>query len=54
MTQLDYIKDLAKYGLENNQEKLVSVVNEIIEYSKSTKKLNLAIQLQGMVKDVHS
>lgn len=51
MTQLDYIKDLAKYGLENNQEKLVSVVNEIIEYSKSTKKLNLAIQLQGMVKD---
>jgi SpoVK/Ycf46/Vps4 family AAA+-type ATPase len=51
MSQLDYIKDLAKYGLENNREKLVSVVNEIIEYSKNTKKLNLAIQLQSMVKD---
>jgi AAA+ superfamily predicted ATPase len=51
MTQLDYIKDLAKYGLENNQEKLVSVVNDLIEYTKSTKKLNLAIELQGFVKD---
>ncbi len=51
MSQLDYIKDLAKYGLENNQEKLVSVVNDIIEYSKSTKKLNLAIQLQAFIKD---
>jgi len=51
MSQLDYIKDLAKYGLENNQEKLVSVVNDIIEYSKSTKKLNLAIQLQSFVKE---
>lgn len=51
MTQLDYIKDLAKYGLENNQEKLVSVVNELIEYSKTTKKLNLAIELQAFVKD---
>jgi AAA+ superfamily predicted ATPase len=51
MSQLDYIKDLAKYGLENNQEKLVSVVNEIIEYSKSTKKLNLAIELQAYIKE---
>lgn len=51
MTQLDYIKDLAKYGLENNQEKLVSVINELIEYSKTTKKLNLAIELQGFVKE---
>ena len=51
MSQLDYIKDLAKYGLENNQEKLVSVINDIIEYSKTTKKLNLAIQLQSFVKE---
>lgn len=51
MTQLDYIKELAKYGLENNQEKLVSTINEIIEYSKSTKKLNLAVQLQAYVRE---
>jgi len=51
MTQLDYIKELAKYGLENNQEKLVSTINEIIEYSKTTKKLNLAVQLQAYVRD---
>lgn len=51
MTQLDYIKELAKYGLENNQEKLVSTINDIIEYSKNTKKLNLAVQLQAYVRE---
>jgi len=51
MTQLDFIKDLAKYGLENNREKLLSIVNEIIEYSKNTKKINLAVQLQSYVRD---
>lgn len=51
MSQLDYIKDLARYGLENNQEKLRSVVNDIIEYSRSTKKLNLAVELQNFVQE---
>ena len=51
MAQLDYIKDIAKYGLENDQERLLSVLNELIEHSKKTKKLNFAIQLQSILKD---
>jgi AAA+ superfamily predicted ATPase len=51
MSQFDYIKDIAKFGLENDQEKLLSVLNELIEHSKKTKKINLALQLQSLLKD---
>lgn len=51
MSQFDYIKDIAKFGLENDQERLLSVLNELIEHSKKTKKLNFAIQLQSILKD---
>ena len=51
MSQFDYLKDIAKFGLENDQEKLLSVLNELIDYSKKTKKLNFALQLQSILKD---
>lgn len=51
MSQADYIKDIAKYGLENDQEKLLSALNELIDHSKKTKKLNFAIQLQSILKE---
>lgn len=51
MSQFDYIKDLAKFGLENNQESLLTVLNELIEHSKKTKKINFALQLQSLLKD---
>lgn len=51
MAQYDYIKDLAKYGLDNDQERLMAVLNDLIEHSKNTRKLNLAIQLQSILKD---
>ena len=51
MSQFDYIKKIAKSGLENDQERLLSVLNELIEHSKKTKKLNFAIQLQSILKD---
>src|SRR5882724_7148223 len=51
MSQSDFIKNIAKYGLENDQEKLLSVLNELIEHSKKTKKLNFALQLQSLLKD---
>lgn len=51
LSQFDYIKDIAKYGLENDQERLLSVLNELIEYSKKTKKVNFAIQLQSILKE---
>lgn len=51
MSQFDYIKEIAKSGLENDQERLLSLLNELIEHSKKTKKLNFAIQLQSILKD---
>lgn len=51
MSQFDFIKDLAKYGLENDQEKLSNVLNDIIDHSKKTKKINFALQLQSLLKD---
>lgn len=51
MSQFDYIKEIAKYGLDNDQDKLQSILNELVEYSKKTKKINFAIQLQSILKD---
>ncbi|MBD2756996.1 AAA family ATPase [Spirosoma validum] len=51
MQQIDYIKEIAKYGLENDQEKLLFTLNELIEHSKQTKKVNFALQLQSILKD---
>lgn len=54
MSQFAYIKDIAKYGLENDQEKLLTVLNELIEHSKKSKKINFALQLQSILKDTIS
>ncbi|MDB5141672.1 MAG: ATPase central domain protein [Mucilaginibacter sp.] len=51
MSQAEYIKDIAKFGLENDQEKLMSALNDLIEHSKHTKKINFALQLQSIVKE---
>lgn len=51
MAQSDYIKDIAKYGLENDQEKLLFTLNELIDVSKKSKKINFALQLQSILKD---
>ncbi|WP_336715249.1 ATP-binding protein [Chryseobacterium mucoviscidosis] len=51
MSQADYIKDIAKFGLENDRSNLLNVLNELIEHSKKTKKINLAIQLQSILKE---
>jgi len=51
MSQQELIKEIAKYGLENDQDKLLSVLNELITYSKNTKKINFALQLQSILKD---
>jgi len=51
MSQFNYIKEIAKYGLENDQDRLLNTLNELIEYSKKTKKVNFAIQLQSILKD---
>lgn len=51
MSQQDYIKDIARFGLENDQEKLLSTLNEFIEHNKISKKVNFALQLQSLLKD---
>jgi AAA+ superfamily predicted ATPase len=51
MSQNDYIKDLAVYSLENNQELLQQTLRELIDYSHKTKRTNLAIQLQSILQD---
>jgi SpoVK/Ycf46/Vps4 family AAA+-type ATPase len=51
MTQSKYIKDIAKYGLENDQERLLKTLNELIDHSKKTRKTNFALQLQSLLKE---
>lgn len=51
MGQIDYIKKIAQYGLENNQEGLLKSLEEFIEYFKETKKVNLALQLRSLIKE---
>jgi SpoVK/Ycf46/Vps4 family AAA+-type ATPase len=51
MSQFNHIIDIAKYGLSNDQESLFAALNDLIEYSKKTNKVNFAIQLQSLLKD---
>jgi|TARA_R100000482_G_C5131437_1_gene152211 AAA+ superfamily predicted ATPase len=51
VTQFDYIKDIARFGLENDQEKLKDSLQEMIEHARKSKKTNLAIQLQSILKE---
>lgn len=51
MAQIDYIKDIAKYGLENDRENLLKSLNKFVDFYKGSKKINLALQLQSLIKD---
>lgn len=51
MTQYDYIKEITRYGLENDRDKLLDAVNDFISYSKKIKKVNFAVQLQTILRD---
>lgn len=51
MSQYDHIRDITKYGLENDREKLLAAVNGLIEYSRRTNKNQFALQLQSLVRN---
>lgn len=51
MSQFSYIKDIARHSLDNDREGLLQSLNELIEYSKKTKKTNFALQLQSILKE---
>lgn len=53
MGQIDYIKDIAKFGLENDRDNLLKSLTQFIKYYKDSKKVNLALQLQSLVKDAN-
>lgn len=50
MGQHDYIKDLVRHGLENNQQALRDTVLSLIEYSRKGNRSNLALHLQSILK----
>jgi hypothetical protein len=51
LTQFDFIKDIARFGLENDQERLKDSLQDMIEHARKSKKTNLAIQLQSILKE---
>jgi SpoVK/Ycf46/Vps4 family AAA+-type ATPase len=51
MTQNAYIKEIVRYGLENDQGNLLTVLNQLIEHSRKSKRINFALQLQSILKE---
>ncbi len=51
MSQYNFIKEIAKYGLQNDQESLLKTLMELIDYSKQHNKGQFALQLQSIVRD---
>lgn len=51
MSQSAYIKEIVRYGLENDQERLLTVLNQLIEHSRKSKRINFALQLQSILKE---
>lgn len=51
MAQIDYISDIAKYGLDNDRSNLLKSLDGLIGHYKNTRKTNLALQLQTVIKD---
>lgn len=51
MGQIDYIKEIARFGLKNDREGLLKSLNDFITFYKDSKKVNFALQLQSLVKD---
>ena len=51
MSQYDYIKEVAKYALANDQSRLRESLYSLVDYSFKTKKVNFATQLQSIIKE---
>lgn len=51
MSQYDYIKEVAKYALANDQSRLEKVLYSLVDYSYKTNKTNFATQLQAIIKE---
>jgi SpoVK/Ycf46/Vps4 family AAA+-type ATPase len=49
--QIDYIKEIARFGLNNDRESLLKTLSEFIDFYKDSNKVNFALQLQSLIKD---
>lgn len=51
MKQSDYIKEIARMALSNDNNRLIEVLYDFISYSQKNNRLKLALQLQEIIKD---
>jgi len=51
MSQNNYIKEIVRHSLENDQEQFILALNNLIEYSQKNKRVNFALQLQSILKE---
>ncbi|MDZ7717844.1 MAG: hypothetical protein U5K72_03360 [Balneolaceae bacterium] len=50
MSQYDYIKEITRYALQNDEKRLKEKVQGLIDYSKKINKHNFALELQSILK----
>lgn len=51
LKQSDYIKEIARIALSNDNNRLIEVLYDFISYSQKNNRLKLALQLQEIIKD---
>lgn len=51
MSQYDYIKDIAKYALANDNIRLLETLYALVDYAQQINKNNFALQLQSIIKE---
>lgn len=54
MSQSDLIKQIIQYSLVNDQDNLLNSVNDLVGHFKNTRKTNLALQIQSIVKEART
>ena len=51
MSQFDYIKDIARFALANDQNHLLETLYSLVDYSQKSNKVKFAAQLQSIIKE---
>ncbi len=51
MSQYDYIKDIARYALANDNNRLLETLYSLVDYAQQINKNNFALQLQSIIKE---
>lgn len=51
MSQYDYVKDIARYALANDNIRLLETLYALVDYAQQINKNNFALQLQSIIKE---